>query len=697
LDGRAAHGAQWISAEQAMEAMNASAAVAEARAQDVLGANPQDPQARLLLAGAFLAQRRWSEARAILEPLTQTQPHSEFAWRGLGQALARTGERTRAIAAFERALDLEIRGKEAWYALGSLSFPAAQHGRPEHHAISGDIERSLLQGRVDEADRVSRAALESHSGDPVALKLRADVLIEKSRWPEARPLLARALEIVPDCLSARFRYATMLFAHGEFAQCVPEFEHLIRSGVGTPLLHGARAVALGLGGDYSRAIEAFDSFITNCDSFPGLWKEYGSVLRWAGDRRMGSAFRRATEILPSYVSAWYALATVKSHRWDESLLGQLRLQVARPNLTMEDRINLHLVLGKALEDFGHYAEAFENFRAGKALLRTIADYWPKASQAAWHRTRLLFTPAFLRKHVGTGFPAPDPIFIIGLPRAGSTLVEQILSAHPQVEALGELTVLPTLVENLYTRAGGPQHWPLLLQRFSPGEFRAVGEEYLRMTRSLRESDAPFFTDKQPNNFQLTGLIHLMLPNAKIVDVRRHPLDCGFSCFKHYFPKGHRFARDLGDIGDRYVDYVRLMAHFDEVLPGRVYRVIYERLVDNFEGEVRRLLEYLGLPFESRCLQFFENRRRVITLSFEQVFMPLYQSGIGQWRHYEPWLTELKDRLGCILQLYPEVPRFFPDVHATSRAPRRLGESGGRFGTMKGVGQRAFVNVSGFPP
>jgi tetratricopeptide (TPR) repeat protein len=685
----------WLSAEEAMQAMDAPAAHAEARAQEVLKANPDDPRAGLLLAAALIRENRWSNAQEILERLCQTQPQMEFAWRGLGQVLARSDENTRAIAAFERALDLEIHGKEAWFALGSLlSFHGDEKGRRSSDSDTfAEIERALANDRLDIGESLSHALLMSRPNDPDALKLRADVMIRKSRWPEAKLLLERSLTIAPKYVSARFRFATMLFAHGEFAASALQFDALLRSGCDTPLLRGAKAVALARDGHYSRAIEAFDSFIGNCDSRPGLWYEYARVLRWAGDRRTSAAFRKATEILPCYFSAWYALATVKSFRWNETLVGQIRAQVARPDLAIEDRTLMHFALGKALEDLGRYAEAFENFRASKAVLREIAEYSPKPSQAAWRSTRLLFNPAFLRRRAGAGSRAKDTIFIVGMPRAGSTLVEQILSAHSQIEGLGELTALPTLVEGLYTRVGGPQHWPLLLQRLSPEDFRALGEEYMQMARGLRKTDAPFFTDKQPNNFQLTGLIHLMLPNAKIVDVRRHPLGCGFSCFKHYFPKGHRFACDLGDIGQRYADYVRLMAHFDEVLPGKAHRLIYERLIENFETEVRRLLEHLGLPFEPQCLRFFENRRTVITLSYEQVFMPLYDSGVGQWWHYEPWLAPLKAALGCVLEVYPDVPTFFPDVHATSRAPRPLGEAGGWFRTVKGLGQRPFSSGS----
>lgn len=696
---RAARSMPWLSAEDAARAAAKPATAAEAQARQVLRTNGYDSQARFLLAQALIRQAKWKEAGTLLEALSQTQPQMEFVWRGLGQVLARSGAARQAVEAYERALDLEIRGKEAWFALGSLRsfFSNDAYRISARSAVFAEIEHALANDRLDAADSLSVALLESRPEDPVARKLRADVLIGKSRWPEAKRLLARAVETAPDYVAARFRLATMLFAHGEFGECVAQIERLLETGCDTPLLRGAMAVALAHEGDYSRAIESFDAFLAQNHRHPGLWLEYARVLRSAGDRRMAMAFRQATETLPSFFTAWYALATVKSFRWDETLVAQIRAQLARPDLAIDDRAIMQFVLGRALDDLQRYAEAFESFRASKTTLREISPYMPKASQTAWRRTRLLFTPAFLRKHAGTGSPATAPIFIVGMPRVGSTLVEQIISAHSQVEALGELSALPTLVERLYTRAGGPRHWPLLLGRLRPGDFRTLGEEYLRAVKAFRKTDAPFFTDKQLGNFQQTGLIHLMLPNARIVDVRRHPLDCGLSCFKHHFPGGRHFARDLGDIGHRYVEYVRLMAHFDEVLPGKVHRIIYERLVHDFETEVRRLLDYLGLPFEPACLRFFENRRTVETLSYEQVLMPLYQSGMGQWRHYEPWLGPLKDALGCVLDAWPAVPKFFPEVHATSRAPRTLGGGGGRFGSMKGVRQRPFMTASAPAP
>jgi len=281
-----------------------------------------------------------------------------------------------------------------------------------------------------------------------------------------------------------------------------------------------------------------------------------------------------------------------------------------------------------------------------------------------HRSRGLFTREFLAARAGTGCPAPDPIFIVGLPRSGSTLVEQILASHSQVEGTMELPDIPAMVRAITsgdargTAARADRtRYPGVLAELGPERLRELGEEFLARTRVQRKTGAPLFIDKLPNNWQHVGLIHLMLPNAKIIDARRHPLSCGFSVFKQHFARGQSFSFKLEDIGRYYRDYVELMAHFDAVLPGRVHRVHYEAMVADTEYEVRRLLEYCGLPFEDACLRFHENERAVRTPSAEQVRQPIYTAALEQWRHYQPWLGPLREALGPVLADYPAAPAF----------------------------------------
>ncbi len=335
----------------------------------------------------------------------------------------------------------------------------------------------------------------------------------------------------------------------------------------------------------------------------------------------------------------------------------MQAQLRRNDLSEEDRFHFHFSLGKAFEDAGDYAKSFEHYEQGNRLRREMVQYEAEETSEQMRRSKQLLTSEFFAAREGWGSSAPDPIFIVGLPRAGSTLLEQILSSHPLVEGTMEL---PDIIDMARSLGGGrargeASKYPEVLAELSADQLRELGDQYIANTRIQRKTDAPFFIDKMPNNFAHVGLIQLMLPHAKIIDARRHPLGCCFSGFKQHFARGQHFTYGLDDIGRYYRDYVELMAHFDAVLPGRVHRVIYETLVDDTEREVRRLLDYCGLPFDERCLRFYENDRAVRTASSEQVRRPIYRDGVDHWQHYESWLEPLKRALGPVLESYPAVP------------------------------------------
>ena len=387
---------------------------------------------------------------------------------------------------------------------------------------------------------------------------------------------------------------------------------------------------------------------------------YGHALKTAGHTaRAIDAYRRALSLQPGFGEVWWSLANLKTFRFSDDDMAVMRAQRARTDLPDEDRLHLDFALGKALEDAGDYAASFAHYRDGNALRSAQLGYRADDTRARVQRLRGAHTAAFFAQRVGLGCDAPDPIFIVGMPRAGSTLLEQILSSHSAVEGTMELPDITSITRELreQARARGADTYHDLLATLDGDALRALGERYLETTRIHRKSGRPFFIDKMPNNFAHTGLIHLMLPNAKIIDARRHPLACCFSGFKQHFARGQGFSYGLEDIGRYYHDYVALMAHYDDVLPGRVHRVIYEQLVDDTEAEVRRLLAYCGLPFEDGCLRFFENARPVRTASSEQVRQPIYREGVDHWRHYEPWLEPLKVALGPVLGAYPAVPDF----------------------------------------
>ena len=335
----------------------------------------------------------------------------------------------------------------------------------------------------------------------------------------------------------------------------------------------------------------------------------------------------------------------------------MQAQLDRSDISEEDRFHLEFALGKALEDVASYADAFKHYASGNALRKMGMAYDAEETTRHLHRSRALFTPEFFATRKDYGAPATDPIFILGLPRSGSTLIEQILASHSAIEGTMELPDIPAIAKRLGARRRSDEAsaYPEVLEDLSAGDCYALGEEFLERTRHQRKLGRPFFIDKMPNNFAHVGLIHLILPNARIIDARRHPLGCCFSGFKQHFARGQGFTYDLVDLGRYYSDYVALMAHFDAVLPGRIHRVIYERMVADPETEVRALLDYCGLPFEAACLKFHENERAVRTASSEQVRRPINTDGLDQWRNFEPWLDPLKAALGPVLAAYPDPP------------------------------------------
>lgn len=626
-------------------ALLAQPRAAELRAREILKSCSIEPIALYLLGAALNRQGQYESARAVLEPLSQSQPQMASVLRELGSVLAKLGEQVRATATLQRALDFNYLDEQSLFALGDLLSFENAHSAPE-------------------------------SDDARAAKNQADLLLRQGRWLDADLYYRRCLELAPDFVTARFRYATMLFARRNFEQALPHIEDLLRTTSESTLLHALKAIALVGSKQPEAAMKEFQSFIDRCSDKPGLWLEYARLLSSVRDERVAAVLKRVMRILPSFVEAYVLYANIKPLVWDASMIEQVHAQLARRDLAAVDRALLHFSLGKAYEDLGQYAESFENYRTCNAILRGHDGRPAKTSADFVRRTAAVFNPTLLRERVGAGCPARDPIFIVGMKRSGSTLVEQILSRHSAVEGLGEL-------EDLTDVIGGVRGYPGAVRDLDSSAFAAMGKKYISLTASRRRSGKPFFTDKLPHNFGRVGFIHLILPNARIIDVRRHPLDCGLSCYKHYFPGG-RISLDLSDFASGYVDYVRLMAHFDRILPGRVHRVIYECLVRNFEGEVRRLLEYLGLPFEEECLRFHEETRAVFTPSADQVRTPLYSSAVGYWRHYEQWLGPMKEKLGYVLDVYPEVPKFFEEVHVKLGRPRRLGEAGTPFRHVRGV-------------
>jgi tetratricopeptide (TPR) repeat protein len=517
---------------------------------------------------------------------------------------------------------------------------------------------ALVEGRLAVAERLLRPHLKEKPTDIAAIRMMAELAGRLGRYGDSETLLRRALELAPAFTAARANLATVLYRQNRPAEAIEMLDALLDEQPENAAHQNLKAAALGRIGGFEEAIGIYEQVLDRFPDQPRIWMSYGHVLKTVGRLEDGiAAYRRALAVAPSLGEVWWSLANLKTVRLDAADIAAMTAALAQPDLPHEGRFHLHFALGKAHEDAGEAEPAFRHYAEGNRLRRESIGYEADDTSRRVGRSIALFTPAFFAAREGWGDPAPDPIFILGMPRAGSTLIEQILASHGQIEGTMELPDIPALVKRLGGRARKSDEgaWPEMLADLGPEELRALGGEYLERAAIHRRTGKPFFIDKMPNNWAHVGFIRLILPAAKIVDARRHPLDCCFSNFRQHYARGQGFSYSFTDMGRYYADYVRLMAHFDRVLPGHVHRVIHERLIEHPQREIRALLDFLGLPFDPACLSFHENPRAVRTPSSEQVRRPINREGMDQWRPYETHLGPLKEALGPVLDAYPDAP------------------------------------------
>ncbi len=506
----------------------------------------------------------------------------------------------------------------------------------------------LIEGRALEAERALRDALSVAPHDTDALLLLAETVGRLGRLPEAADLLARALGAEPDHALARIARAEVLLRLTRWSDALEEIDRLLAAYPQHRRARILKATALGQIGDHMGAAALSGGLLKDFPDQPKAWLTHGHNLRTIGQAEDAiAAYRKAAALDPGFGDAWWSLANLKTYRFSAEEREKMATQLASMDLAPDDRIGLHFALAKAEEDVGRYAEAFDHYQKGNAAHRARIDYDPGQITTIVERSQALLTPSFFAERALWGADAADPIFIVGLPRAGSTLVDQILASHSGVESLGELPDIAALA-NWVEAASQPSRrisYPDALGALSAAQVGRLGRAYLDRTAPLRRQTRPHFIDKAPGNFLHIGLILLMFPKARIIDVRRHPLDGCLSAFRQHFGAGWEFSYDLTELGRYYADYTALMNHIDAVRPGAVRRVIYEQLVQDPEREIRRLLGDLGLPFEPACLRFYENTRPVPTPSSEQVRRPIFTEAMNLWKHFDPWLGPLKTALG----------------------------------------------------
>ena len=645
--------------------------LAAEQAAEILKAVPNHPVATLLLG---IARRSCGDAQAalgIFQPLVQAYPDWDAAHYELGLTLGSLKQGEAATAELRRAVALNPEMTQAWRALGdqlTLHGDAAGADAAYARHIKSSIRdprlmdagAALAENRIAHAEALLREHLKQHPTDVAAIRMLAEVAGRLGRYADAENLLVRCLELAPGFTAARHNYAVVLHRQSKAAAALTEIDRLLAVEPHNPSHHNLKAAILARIGEYQESTEIYARVLRDYPQQSRVWMSYGHALKTAGrEAECIDAYRKCVELLPSLGEAYWSLANLKTYRFSAADLAAMRRQLDEPDLADADRLHFHFAIGKALEDAGEYAASFEHYAQGNRLRRSQITYDAEETSRHVRRSKALFSREFFAQRSGFGSTAADPIFIVGLPRSGSTLLEQILSSHSAVEGTMELPDILMLAKSLGGKPSKAQRtaYPEVLAGLSAQQCRELGKQYIQQTRIQRKTAAPFFIDKMPNNFAHVGLIHLALPHARIIDARRHPLGCCFSGFKQHFARGQSFTYSLDEVGRYYRDYVELMTHFDEVLPGRVHRVHYEAMIADTEGEVRRLLEYCGLPFEESCLKFYQNDRAVRTASSQQVRKPIFHDGVDHWRHYEPWLAELQSALGPVLDTYPAAPRF----------------------------------------
>jgi len=625
-------------------------------------AAPQNRDLLYLIAANQRCLNRVHEALETLRRLEQLHPRFSLLYQERGYCYTTLRDAPHAIEAFLRGVDINPALAKSWSMLEGL-FQMTGDARSAVAAgerISGlktlppEVVRAgslFSDGDLSAGENILRAYLRTSSDDVEALRLLARIRHQRDVLDEAESLLEAAIEVKPNYVAARLDYVRVLIDRQKYLRAREETDVLLRLEPGNRdylSLYAAACVGLG---EYDAAIALYRELLAASPASADLHVSLGHSLKTVGRKKEAiESYQMAAAARPSFGDAWWSLANLKTYRFSQNEIVRMRAEEAAPGADPVDRYHLCFALGKALEDLNEFAESWQFYERGNALKRAESRYHPDIAETNARKQLEVCTAQFFAARVGVGVPNLDPIFIVGLPRSGSTLIEQILASHSRVEGTHELSDIQRIVVEM--RGLEDNRYPGVLAELAPEEFRRLGERYITDTRAYRRGK-PFFVDKMPNNFRHIGLIHLMLPNAKIIDVRRDPMACCSSNLRQLFAKGQEFAYSIEDMAHYYRTYLELMRHWDAVLPGRILRVCYEDVVEDLEGNVRRILEFCGLEFEPACVEFYKTERSVSTASSEQVRRPIFRGGLFQWRNYEPWLCPLKDKLDDALIRYRE--------------------------------------------
>ncbi|MDA9592842.1 sulfotransferase [Porticoccaceae bacterium] len=606
-----------------------------------------------------------SSALATLEKLKSLVPEHSRAFQETGHVYRAMNNAGAALNAFSRATQINPALAASFRAqIDILTATDRSH-------LTGQLKQQLeslealpkplvavtdliAQGKLIKAEQLCKAFMQKVPRNIEGMRLLADIGSRLGVLEDAEFLLESAVEFAPDHTKARIDYIQVLRKRQNYQESLRQAKLLLDADPSNPQFQSVFAVESMQSGDYDTALSMFESILKILPEDPVTLTSRGHALKTQGQTEDAiDSYRRAIKKYAAHGEAYYSLANLKLFSFSDEEIQAMEAQESNLGISHQSRIYLNFALGKAYEDKSLFDKAFMFYERGNAFKKSQSRYKASDLTAEFKAQTEVFDDAFIASHANTGFTSPDPIFIVGLPRSGSTLLEQILASHSQVDGTMELPNMLALAQKLRRgeRMSAVNHYPGILKELPAEQFLEFGEKFIDETRVHRGS-APFFIDKMPNNFRHVGLIKLMLPNAKIIDARRHPMGSCFSGFKQLFAEGQEFTYGLEEVGTYYRDYVDLMDHWDKVFPGQVLRVQYEEVVADLDSQVRRILDYCGLEFEESCINFHETDRSVRTPSSEQVRQPIYQSGVEQWKNFESNLDPLKQALGPVLERYP---------------------------------------------
>ncbi|MCC6924226.1 tetratricopeptide repeat-containing sulfotransferase family protein [Novosphingobium sp.] len=632
---------------------------AEARCNDALNLKSDHREALYVLAAVQRYAKRPVDALATIARLIDADPGYGRAYQERGHCLRALGRDAEALAAYQAAVEHNVGLLASWRMLAEMQARAGQHEAAGFarsqcaylESLPGELQAviSLIQERrILKAENLCRAFLQQHGHHPEGMRLLAEIGVHFNSYEEAEFLLESCMVLDPGNINAQFDYVNLLHKRQKYGEALDQAKALLGKAPANgqyELLYANQAIAVG---EFEEGLEIYRKQLATMPDNPTLHLSVGHALKTIGNQAEAiDAYRQAYHVRPDFGDAYWSLANLKTYRFEAGEIKRMRELEDHPRTRLADRYHLCFALGKALEDREDFADSFAYYDRGNRLKREELRYDWRRITAELERQHQHCGAELFDRFKGAGCPAPDPIFILGLPRAGSTLLEQILSSHSQVEGTLELPNILSLAHRIdgRRRVGEEANYPGNLTELTAEQLTEFGEAFLRDTQIHRKRGTPYFIDKMPNNFRHIALIRLILPNARIIDARRGAMGCCFSGFKQLFAEGQDFTYGLEEVGHYYSDYVRLMDHWDQVLPGQVLRVRYEEVVADLDGQVRRLLDFCGLPFEAACLNFHETERAVRTASSEQVRQPIFRSGVDQWEKFSEFLDPLRAVLG----------------------------------------------------